>query len=45
MPLDGVPMWKAGLGEFIFTFLLAMVVYLTAVYKKAEGNQYRGAAI
>ncbi len=45
MPLDGIPMWKAGLGEFIFTFLLAMVVYLTAVYKKAEGNQYRGAAI
>lgn len=45
MPLDGIPMWKAGLGEFIFTFLLAMIVYLTAVYKKAEGNQYRGAAI
>ena len=45
MPLDWVSMWKAWLWEFIFTFLLAMVVYLTAVYKKAEGNQYRGAAI
>ena len=45
MPADGVSMRKAGLGEFIFTFMLAMVVYLTAVYKKIEGNQYRGAAI
>lgn len=45
MPQDGVSMWKAWLGEFIFTFLLCMVVYLTAVYKKAEWNQYRGAAI
>ena len=45
MPMDWVSMRKAGLWEFIFTFLLAMVVYLTAVYKKAEGNQYRGAAI
>lgn len=45
MPMDWVSIRKAWLWEFIFTFLLAMVVYLTAVYKKAEGNQYRGAAI
>lgn len=45
MPLDGVSWIKAWLGEFIFTFLLVMVVYLTAAYKKAENNQYRGAAI
>lgn len=45
MPMDGVSIRKAWIGEFIFTFLLAMVVYLTAVYKKAEGNQYWGAAI
>lgn len=45
MPLDGVSIRKAWLGEFIFTFLLAMVVYMTAVYKKTEGNQYRGATI
>jgi aquaporin Z len=45
MPLDWISIWRAWLWEFIFTFLLAMVVYLTAVYKKADGNQYRGAAI
>lgn len=45
MPMDGVTLWRAGLAEFLFTFLLAMVVYMTAVYKKAEGNQYRGFAI
>lgn len=45
MPMDGISIWRAWLGEFIFTFLLAMVVYLTAVYKKVEWNQYRGAAI
>jgi aquaporin Z len=45
MPADGISMRRAGLGEFIFTFMLAMVVYLTTAYKKSEGNQYRGAAI
>lgn len=45
MPADGVSMRNAGLAEFIFTCMLAMVVYLTAAYKKVEGNQYRGAAI
>jgi aquaporin Z len=45
MPQDWVEIRRAWLGEFIFTFLLAMVVYLTAVYKKVEWNQYRGAAI
>jgi len=45
MPMDGISMWKAWLGEFIFTFMLVMVVYLTAAYKKTEGNQYRGFAI
>lgn len=39
-------MWfKVGLAEALFTFMLASVVLLTAVYKKAEGNQYFGAAI
>ncbi len=45
MPADGVAMRRAWLGEFIFTFMLAMVVYLTAVSKKVEWNSYRGAAI
>lgn len=45
MPGDGVALWKAGLVEVIFTFMLAMVVYMTAVTKKAEGNSYRGLAI
>ncbi len=45
MPLDGVSIWRAGLGEFLFTFLLAMVVYLTVFYKRSEANSYRGAAI
>lgn len=45
MPADGVSLRRAGLGEFIFTFLLVAVVYLTAAYKRVEGNQYRGAAI
>lgn len=45
MPADGVALWKAGLAEFVFTFMLAMVVYLTAVSKKVEWNSYRGLAI
>ncbi len=45
MPADGVALWKAGLVEVIFTFMLAMVVYMTAVNKKVEGNSYRGLAI
>lgn len=45
LPDDGVGVMKILAGEFIFTFLLAMVVFLTAVSKKAEGNGYRGAAI
>lgn len=45
MPLDGIALWKVGIGEFIFTFLLALVVYMTTVYKKAETQSYRGLAI
>jgi len=45
LPGDGVALWKAGLVEVIFTFMLAMVVYMTAVHKKSEGNSYRGLAI
>jgi aquaporin Z len=45
LPGDGVALWKAGLVEVIFTFMLAMVVYMTAVNKKVEGNSYRGLAI
>lgn len=45
LPSDGVSIWAILSGEFIFTFLLAMVVYFVAVSKKAAGNSYRGAAI
>lgn len=45
MPADGVATRQILLGEFIFAFLLCMVVYLTAVSKKAQGNSYRGLAI
>lgn len=45
LPSDGVATWQILLGEFIFTFLLAMVVYWTAVSKKVKENSYRGLAI
>jgi aquaporin Z len=45
MPMDGIALWRAWVAEFIFTFMLAMVVYLTTAYKRSELNQYRGAAI
>ncbi len=45
MPMDGIALWRAWVAELIFTFMLAMVVYLTTAYKKSEWNQYRWAAI
>lgn len=45
MPDDGAAVWQILLGEFIFTFLLAVVVYMVAVSPKAKGNSYRGLAI
>lgn len=45
LPSDGVSVWQILAGEFIFTFLLAMVVYLTTVSKRAAGNSYWGFAI
>ncbi|MBP6910684.1 aquaporin [Patescibacteria group bacterium] len=45
MPADGVSTRQILAGEFIFAFMLAMVVYLTAVAKKAAGNSYWGLAI
>jgi aquaporin Z len=45
MPMDGIALWRAWVAEFIFTFMLAMVVYLTAAYKRSEWNHYRWAAI
>jgi aquaporin Z len=45
LPGDGVALWRAGLVEVLFTFLLVMVVYMTAVYRKAENHSYRGLAI
>lgn len=45
MPDDGAAIWQILIGEFIFTFLLAVVVYMTAVSPKAKGNSYWGLAI
>lgn len=45
MPADGYSTRQILSGEFIFTFLLAMVVYLVAVAKHAAGNSYWGFAI
>lgn len=44
-PAQGASWLQIGLGEFIFTFLLASVVFYTAVSKKVAGNSYYGAAI
>ena len=45
IPSDGYSLWQILSGEFIFTFLLAMVVYLVAVAKQSAGNSYWGFAI
>lgn len=45
LPDDGVSTWQILLGEFIFTFLLCMVVYMTAVAKSAKGSGYWGFTI
>ncbi len=45
LPNDGVAVWQILVAEFIFTFLLAMVVYRTAFAKEVKENSYRGLAI
>jgi aquaporin Z len=44
-PAQGASWLQIGLGEALFTFLLASVVFHTAVSKKVAGNGYFGAAI
>lgn len=44
-PAEGASWLQIGLGEVLFTFLLASVVFHTAVSKKVAGNSYFGAAI
>ena len=45
MPDDGISIRRILLGEFIFTFLLASVVYLVTTPKRTATHGYRGAAI
>lgn len=41
----GIPFWKAGIVEVIFTFALVSVILNVAATKKTEGNSYFGLAI
>lgn len=45
IPADNTNLLHAGLAEFLFTFLLALVVLNVATSKKTSGNQYFGLAI
>lgn len=45
MPDDGVSVMQILIAELIFTFLLAVVVYMVCIAKSAKENSYRGLAI